>query len=363
MIKKKRWLTICMLMTLFLIINLVPVSADTLTETAVSAVDLNSKETAQEHTVNYSKGQKSVVPISIPTPGTFLIDLVGDGEPAYAEITDRDGKMLGSCNLSSVASDKTVSVGVSAAGTYYLQFSTESSKTLHTAFSVYYAPTVDKELTGGQLFYAGEAWDVIPCYTVKVPSTGYITMDFAESMTLGAGGKIWVCDPIVNNTIPYDAVELETDKSKGYIGVKKGTYHFNLRSAVSVYGIRALFTPVKNNGGSTRSKAQVLKKGTLKTGASIVNDPSAKEWYKFTLTKAQTVKFSLQKYNNNRVIAFRFYREGKKKSFLYKDVRNRRNSTEFYASKGDTKTKLAAGTYYVEVDNKGTGYYDLTWMK
>ena len=200
MMKKKRWLTICMLMTLFLIINLVPVSADTLTETAVSAVDLNSKETAQEHTVNYSKGQKSVVPISIPTPGTFLIDLVGDGESAYVEITDNDGEKLKSCNLSSVAYDKTISVNVPAAGKYYRQCSTESSKSLQTSFCVYYAPTVDKDLTGGQLFYAGEAWDVIPCYTVKVPSTGYITMDFAESMSLSAGGKIWVCDPIVNNT-------------------------------------------------------------------------------------------------------------------------------------------------------------------
>lgn len=362
---RKNKIMISTLIVLLLIMNISSVSvfASTATGDTVAAVDLNSKEEAQTHTVEYSKAKTCVIPITIPTGGTFLIDLVGDGGYAQVKVTDENGKLLKKGKLTPAGYDKTIGVRATTAGTYYLEFSTDSSQTLHTSFCLYYAPTVGVDLSDGRIYYTGGVADLIPCYTFKAPSDGYITVDFAESM-LGYGFvNMWVCDPIVNNTIPDDAFELETDKGKGYIGVKKGDYSLNICSGDLVYGIKASFTPVKNSGGSTRSKAQLLKKGTLKKGISIVDNPSSKEWYKFTLKKAQVVKFNLHKKNNNRVIAFRFYREGKKKSFLYKDVRNRRNSSEFYVSKGDTKNKLAAGTYYVEVDNKGTGYYDLTWMK
>lgn len=151
-----------------------------------------------------------------------------------------------------------------------------------------------------------------------------------------------------------------------YFGVGKGTYYIAVKTSDPIYGIRTTYNKVTEKSGSTKSKAKsIYKKGTKKGIITASQSSTSGDWYKFKITKSQTVKFSISTLaSSNGGLRVSFYKAGSSYAFGSQSFSSYTPSGTVQPYTYGYGKKLAPGTYYVKVQkySGGNGYYKMKWL-
>ena len=346
---------------------------------SVTAQDANSTEAVKTYVAKMTTGSDNVtvIPVTTKKAGTLAIPLEGIEVGKNVTVSRHtassatDGNRIGSREyLSSSKTEDTLFAKLKKAGTYYVKFET-SAYSAGTPQSVAFAAAVYPNggtLKRGKIFYgASPDNNGVSYYKVTAPGNGYLTVSFPVRTADYSSFNIKLANSKKKSM--YSNFEyLSSNKNyKTTIGVKKGTYYIAVKNSDSAYGIKVSYTGVKENCGTTRSKAKSITKGNTKKGiVTATQSENAGDWYKFKITKAQAVKFTFTVKSNgggkSGGLKALFYQAGKSYSAAsvncYGDDQK---SVQLYTyGKGN---KLAPGTYYIKVQkySAGNGYYTLKW--
>ena len=197
-------------------------------------------------------------------------------------------------------------------------------------------------------------------FKVKVPANGYLILDLADGTEQN--------EAIHAKTTGMGFETFNADYPQKYIGVKKGTYTFNVQTNAAYYKIRTKFVKVKEGAyGTSKAKAKTLKKNSARKGLIIVNGKVSKKthWYKFKLNKNAETKVTINTLLNggggyNGLNVYIYGKSGLvKKEKIKADAEN----TVITLSSKDLYGKLKKGTYYIKIQNasKGNGYFTVKW--
>lgn len=349
--------------------------------TEITAQDANSEESLISYTarITTSSDNIAVIPVVAKKGGTLAIQLsgveVGKGVTVTLHSTSAatSGDKIGySKRLSSSNVEDTLYAKVAKAGTYYLKFETyKSSQDIPQSvkFSAVLYPA-GGTLTKGKVFYGASPDNSgVSYYKVTAPGNGYLTVSFPKRLTDYSSFSIKLMNS-KKNSLFTNFESLSSSKAyKTTIGVGKGTYYIAVKNSNDWYGMKVSFTSVKENSGSSKSKAKSITKGSTKKGIiTAAQSESSGDWYKFKVTKTQYVKFTFKvkasgggSYGGLKAA---FYQSGK--SYPATSVNcYGEDSEEIQLYTPGKGTKLAPGTYYIKVQkySHGNGYYTLKWNK
>lgn len=322
----------------------------------------------------------AIVAVTATKKGTLAIPLsgveVGKGVTVTLHSTSAatsGDKIGGSKYLSSSKTEDILYVKVPKAGTYYLKFETASYSAgiqQSVGFGAVLYPA-GGTLTKGKTFYGSSPDNNgVSYYKVTVPGNGYLTVSFPEKVSEYSTSFSIKLTNSKKNSLFTDFLRVSSnDNYKTSIGVKKGTYYIAVKSNESAYGMKVSFTSVKENSGSSKSKAKSIYKGNTKKGIiTAAQSENSGDWYKFKVTKTQYVKFTFKVKSNGGGnyggLKVSFYQAGKSyPAFTTNCYGNDGKEIQMYTyGKGN---KLAPGTYYIKVQkySHGNGYYTLKWNK
>lgn len=203
----------------------------------------------------------------------------------------------------------------------------------------------------------------------KAKADGYVQFSIACASALDnySTGGWMLCNSSRTQISTYD--KFDTSSTNAFMknnvyGVQKGkTYYLRVLNDLGVT-VTAKFTAVKENSGSKKSKAKDIKKGKTVKGTIAAGTKKA-DWYKFKLTKTQTVKVSYAAKTNNE-LKITLYEGSRDMGFVKMDfTSSKKESTYIVNAYTKKKTKVKAGTtYYVKVepmDTNSSGYYTFSW--
>ena len=349
--------------------------------TEITAQGANSTEDINAYVARMTTGSDNVtvIPVKTTKGGTLAIPLsgveVGKGVTVTLHSTSAatSGDKIGySKYLSSSKVEDTLYAKVKKAGTYYLKFET-ASYSAGTPQSVGFGAILypaGGTLTKGKVFYGASPDNSgVSYYKVTAPGNGYLTISFPERLTDYASFDVKLMN-YKKNSLFTNFEYLSSSKSyKTTVGVKKGTYYVAVKNSNDAYGIKVSFTSVKENSGSSKSKAKSIYKGNTKKGIiTAAQSETSGDWYKFKITKTQYVKFTFKVKSSGGGSS-----GGLKAAFYQSGKSYPATSVNCYGEDGKTiqlytpgkGTKLAPGTYYIKVQkySNGNGYYTLKWNK
>lgn len=351
--------------------------------TEITAQDANPKKDPTPYLAQMTTGSDyvTVIPIVTKKGGTLAIPLVGKEVGKNVTVTlhstsaATDGDKLGYGKyLNSSNPEDILYVKLKQAGTYYLKFETsKSSYSGSIPQSVKFGAVLypaGGTLTKGKVFYGASPDNSgVSYYKVTAPGNGYLTVSFPKQQTDYSSFNIKLMNS-KKNSLFTNFESLSSSKAyKTTIGVGKGTYYIAVKNSNDWYGMKVSFTSVKENSGSSKSKAKSITKGSTKKGIiTAAQSESSGDWYKFKVTKTQYVKFTFKvkasgggSYGGLKAA---FYQSGK--SYPATSVNcYGEDGKEIQLYTPGKGTKLAPGTYYIKVQkyNHGNGYYTLKWNK
>lgn len=345
--------------------------AKALVSEEITAVDMNSDNTAEAFQISYDKTEPQYVTINMPKAGTIVVDLIGytGGTVKIKSQPTSTSPAIGDpVYLSSSATEKTLYAPVSKAGKYYLEFSTYSSS--QTAFSASYAPSSGTITKGKEFYGSGGATPSksITYYKVTAPGTGYLNLSFTKSSSGYPSYRVKLANSS-KKSIFKDFEYLSSSKNyETNIGVSKGTYYIAVKTSDAAFGMRVTYTSVKENSGTGKSSAKsIYKKGTKKGIITATQSSTSGDWYKFKITKSQKVSFQIDslingggKYGGLKVV---FYQYGRYTQTLTRTLYPTSPSLGISLVTSG-KSTLAPGTYYIKVmkNNGGNGQYSIKWL-
>ena len=317
--------------------------------TTIYPQELNS--TKEETVFTAAKGSYT---IDMPAAGILIFKYVGDVYPSSSYVSF-PSTMKYADSMS--ADDGTaIKLYYCTKGTHVIEISPGSGNN-YCGISALYASSAPKKVKLNSVYLHGTSdYNTVTKFQVTVPSTGYLTLTLGD----GIGDEYF---SIRAKTSGFKDYELFSSKDNvKWIGVKKGTYTFSVKSSSAIYGIKAKFTKVKESKyGSKKKKAVALKKKKTSKGLIITNAKKV-HWYKFKNPKTQKVKVVVGTkitdaggYGGIRVTAY--YGKASTYRTIYSDTKS--TSIQLY-NKG---TKLKKGTYYIKVESysKGNGYFTVKW--
>lgn len=139
-----------------------------------------------------------------------------------------------------------------------------------------------------------------------------------------------------------------TKDGKLCFAVGKGTYYLKVNTYSSYFRIKSTFKAITDSSGASKAKAKALTKGKTYNGLVTATDKKGKvDWYKITLSKAQTVNIQFKGNVSSGKITLEFFGEnigGSITRTLYNLDDDRSFQATTYRS-----TKLPKGTYYIKV--------------
>ncbi len=346
----------------------------------VTALDANSEEAVIPYLARMSTGSDNVtiIPVVAKKGGTLAFKLagqeVGNGVTVtlHSAYTATDGNRIGGSKyLNSSNSTNTLYVKVARAGTYYLKFDTYKTSTQDVpqsvAFTAFLYPAGGTPTKGKTFRGASPDNNGVSYYKVTAPGNGYLTVSFPERMSDYSSFYIKLMNSKKNSLFTNFEFVSSSKAYKTTIGVAKGTYYIAVKNSDDAYGMKVSFTSVKENSGTTKSKAKSIYKGNTKKGIiTVTQSENSGDWYKFKISKTQYVKFTFKvKANgggNYGGLKAEFYQSGKSYSFgSFSCYNEEGRKIQLYTyGKGN---KLAPGTYYIKVKkySGGNGYYTLKW--
>jgi len=195
-------------------------------------------------------------------------------------------------------------------------------------------------------------------FKVKVNSPGYLALDVADNTDYGYTVQI--------KTSGFKDYEyVSSSNIRRFIGVKKGTYTFTVKSYAPVYTIKArLYKMSQSKYGTSKKKAVAIKAKKAAKGLIITNAKKA-HWYKFKNTSLHKVYVTIKSKNNGgggyggyRVTLYD--KRGSMGSFSISDDTSSQTISLYTIGKND---KLVKGTYWIKVEsyNGGNGYFTVKW--
>ena len=236
----------------------------------------------------------------------------------------------------------------------------------YTVFSALYYPDETKTINASSSTrgYTHGSYGVQTKNTkfkVKVPSKGYLVLDMKD-----ASGE---SSPVYVKTTGFKKYEtIKNSDSVRYIGVKKGTYTFNVKTTSPYYDVNVKFVKVKEGAfGTEKGKSKKIGKNASRKGLIITNAKVSKKthWYKFTIIKNSDVNLQINSLLNGGGVygglqVSVYGKSGKIKSF---NVLPDTPSMSVALSSKNLYGKLKKGTYYIKVQSKntGNGYFALKW--
>lgn len=310
-------------------------------------------------------GQMEVIqPIKIDHKGQLLVELTGAGMPSslnaqlYSDKACTSKVGYGSILTLDQPVD-TLKAPILKKGTYYLKIS--SYKALTTDASIEMKPYNqsgdDKTLknktwagtfniTNGKYVY----------HKVNITSPGYIKVEAKKNSeySVVSGIKLY-------NSKKQSLTDEKSLSSYGnystYYAVKKGTYYIGVKQS-DEYKIRYTYKAVKPSGGSSKSKAVNIKKGSTAKGLIYPGgSTNTSDWYKVTLTSKRNLSLSFKAYGNETI---RFNVVPASSHVILFGA----NTYIMDAGATTLKTKepLAKGTYYIQVTknkSSASGHYQI----
>lgn len=318
----------------------------------LSVTNLNS---ATEYA--YKVSSSGTYAVTMPEKGILAVTAVSESGTPYVTVKDS--------NNATVYTSYSYSDDTTGACYFFYscgkgKYSVTVSVGAKTAIEAQYAPNSAQTIGLKKIVFRGNGGSssAKTTFKVKVPSTGYLKVNLAD--TTGDPKHNW---PVYAKTNGYKDFESfnSTDNVK-WIGVKKGTYTFTVKTYAPVYGVNVEFTKVKEaKYGTKKKKAAKLTKKKIYKGLIITNKKKA-HWYKFKNPKTQKVNVVLKSKfaNGNYSGGFRvtaYY--GKASTWRIIKAGTGTTKIQLY-NKGK---KLRKGTYYLKVEsyNGGTGYYTIQW--
>ena len=260
---------------------------------------------------------------------------------------------------------------ISKAGTYYIGIYNKYKTNLvgvECTFSLNMVNTAGSTIKTGRYGFTNKGKGATNTFTFVPTKTGQLKVRPSRSAKVSLKNKSGkVISKITNNT-----------EWVVFFGVKKGvTYQIVIEpnsSSKGRYNILVSNVRKSVSGGTSRKKAQTIKKGSKKTGV-LVAGKSTTRWYKITLTKKKKLKLELHVYGCQKTI-FTLYKGKSTKALQTIDAVNYYDDmvydyeSELYgvtsgaAYYGLTTKTLAAGTYYLRVSRgnaTSSGTYQFSW--
>ena len=228
-----------------------------------------------------------------------------------------------------------------------------------------YAPNTVNTITAptgkfSKIYCHGGTGDssIVSKFKVKVNSPGYLALDIYDDTTSNYSVQI--------KTAGFKDYEfVNSSNVRRFIGVKKGTYTFTVKSFAPIYDIRArLYKVSESKYGTARKKAATLKAKKASKGLVITNAKKA-HWYKFKNTKLHPVKVTVsgKHCNGGYYGAYKitlYDKRGSIGTFTLDEGTASRTISLYTIGKGD---KLAKGTYWIKIQSEkgGSGYFTVKW--
>ena len=351
-------------------------------ENTITAKNRNTVTSLTDYTISYGNGQLNGFKVTMPVDGTLMIDILASIDSVAAIYTvdenDQPGEMIGApINVlqAGTATDYYILSQRVKAGTYYVVIGTQYNTGASAYVSASYAPagtTVTPK--AGKNYYASNQKGKTRYFKVKASSAGYITIDFPYG---SAGTKSTYKVKLMNSSKSKNLLKktVTVGSSKDwvtYAAVPKGTYYVAVTSSTDDwYAINLKATKVKENSGSSKSKAKSISKGGTKKGTVTVSQSSsAADWYKIKVGSNQKVFLDILTKTGGasggiRVTVYSGSKKmGAAEFYNSNDSESYAGSLELFTTINGIKMNyLQKGTYYIKVTKygSGNGYYQIKW--
>lgn len=351
-------------------------------ENTVTAENRNTVTSLTDYTISYGNGQLNGFKVTMPVAGTLMIDILASIDSVAAIYTvdenDQPGEMIGEAITvpqAETTDDYYILSQRVEAGTYYVVIGTQYNTDASAYVSASYAPagtTVTPKT--GKNYYASNQKGKTRYFKVKASSAGYITIDFPYG---SAGTKSTYKVKLMNSSKSKNLLKntVTVGSSKDwvtYAAVPKGTYYVAVTSSTDDwYAINLKATTVKENSGSSKSKAKSISKGSTKKGTVTVSQSSsAADWYKIKVGSNQKVFLDILTKTGGasggvRVTVYSGSKKmGTAEFYNSNDSESYAGSLELFTTINGIKMNyLQKGTYYIKVTKygSGNGYYQIKW--
>jgi hypothetical protein len=236
-------------------------------------------------------------------------------------------------------------------GTYYFKFSV-SDYSDEKPEDGYYFGLSSNFLSGADRALKDKTWSIAGS-EAKKPIYYKITTTKAGSLTINLESDYSNTITLLNSSkkaISDETTYYSTDSKASY-AVGKGTYYVKVTSNSDLYRIKSTFKAVTDTSGTTKAKAKKLPAGKASKGLVLTSDKAGKvDWYKFTLTKSQTVDITFLGDVSSGVISLELYGSGVSGSVT--SSINTVDSDQSFSVFTTGSSKLSKGTYYIKITKK-----------
>lgn len=302
--------------------------------------------------------------------GTCVITVRDNDSWVYAQLQKTGNNKLGTAVegetlLATLGQQKTFTVPVRKAGTYYLYLHGTNKGATYSVQHVRPSGVLKSGVPRLGTSYANN--HTIVFYRINIPETGTLRVTVKDASYRYPGySKI----RLRKNKKNYTGEE-HLIKGLGYstvYGVRAGAYSIGVRSSSELYNLTATFTPVKTmSSGETRREARLIARKVNARGIFAPNS-SDKRWYKIELPERKkpngkrTLIISAK--NNNQDIrgGIRFTvsvtRKGKKRALKKTYTLNNASATRKIAVFKKMKRKVFIR---VSTVRGATGSYTICW--
>lgn len=236
-------------------------------------------------------------------------------------------------------------------GTYYFKFSV-SDYSDEKPEDGYFFGFSSNFFSGADRTLKNNTWSLTGIEAQK-PTFYKITVAKAGSLTINLDSEYSSTITLLNSSKKAisDATTYYTTDTKAVYAVGKGTYYVKVTSNSDHYRIKSTFKAITDTSGTSKAKAKKLPAGKISKGLVLASDKTGKvDWYKFTLTKSQTVNITFLGDVSSGEITLELYGNGFSGSVT--DYINTVNSDRSFSVYTMGSTKLSKGTYYIKITKK-----------
>lgn len=320
---------------------------------------------AVSNSSSYTSRITSDVYVNMPKKGTLLIGykVEGNCSDCLLNVSSTLASYRGSVTNSGV---KVFVYAVSGPGKIRLSFDqyVEAYGNAYVRFTGIYAPCAANAINASASkwteYYFGSAASTggTSSFSVNAPGKGYLILQLGD----GLYGS-YAVQMKTKGFKDYEYVS-SSDNTR-YIGVKKGTYTFSIKTNTEIYGAKVKYVKVSENKYGAKKKKAAKVKRKKKVNGLIVTDAKKPHWYKIKVGKGKKqVKITLDthlsgggSYGGLKITAYK----GKKNigsGTVYAGALHK----EFKISPV-LGNKLKKGTYYIKIQSYkgGTGQYTFKW--
>lgn len=378
----KKIFTMILLVAVFmgsLKVQAAPVNEDseTLTHNTIATEKDVDKDFNYYETIFENDVKELSYPVKVKQQGVLLITLQ-ETDPNFstltgqlyedAGLTKKVGKTI---YLSSGGEEKMGIAEVKKAGTYYIKLELlrkyDYKEKLSFNLQLDLIPVGTREIKKDVTYFAYQDYDTSEnLYKIVVNKTGLVTLNIKFDKEDLQSARFTLLNSQKKPISEQASVYTEKNEKGAYsntlnqfYALTKGTYYVKVDARGGLHTIKYSFSNVTDKSGASLGKAAGIKVGgSAVSGICTTADKKTKEdWYKFTLSKEQAIKVSIDSKVDGKLMAEVCDSKGKTvwygSFYLYSGVQSK---------EVESSGKWSKGTYYIKVykaDEKSSGSYSI----